>query len=285
MPSFDDRLLQVELIYGDQQLTLSQDMAITVSGSKYVDPIQNECSITIANLMRTTRDQLATHLTPFDYSQVRKHVRVSAGRVSTGLSVLYVGDIVDCQPSQPPDIILTIKSKTAQFFKNDILAQSYAIVAPLSTITGDIAKSMQLGHQFEATDRNIRNYAYTGSKALQVDNVCRAGSIDAYIDDNKLVVKNKGQSLANMSHVLSAATGMVGIPEMTEYGVRVRCLFTANVQLGGELDLVSESNPSLNGKYTIYRTGFELASRDTAFYTIIEATRYPAMFFSGILPT
>lgn len=285
MGLFDDRLIRVVLTYDDTELTLDSGLNITATGVKYVDPVQNECTIVIGNLKRETRDQLATHLTPFNYSDKRKHVKLYAGRVSTGLFLLYEGDILDCYPSQPPDILLTIKSKTAQFFKNDILAQSYAIIAPMSQISKGIADSMSLTHRFEATDKNIQNYSYTGSAIKQVDKLAEMGGVDAYIDDGQLCVKNKGVALKNSTHVLSSESGMIGIPELTEYGVRVRCLLEPTVILGGELELSSTSNPSLNGKYTNYRVGFQIASRDVPFYSIIETTRYPAIYFTSGLPT
>jgi hypothetical protein len=57
-----------------------------------------------------------------------------------------------------------------------------------------------------------------------------------------------------------------------------------DIKLGGTLTLDSVQNPSLNGYYTIYRTGFEIATRSEPFYDVIEATRYPAMFWSTSLP-
>lgn len=284
MGLFDDRIFKVELAYGETTVVLDGGLNVMATGVKYVDPTQNECTIVIGNLKRETRDQLSTHLTPFDYSNARKHVKLYAGRVSTGLFLLYEGDILDCYPSQPPDILLTIKSKTAQFFKNDIKAQSYAIIAPLSQIANGVSTSMGLSLRFEATDKNIQNYSYTGSTIKQVEKLAEIGNIDAYIDDGKLCVKNKGVALKNSTHVLSAQSGMIGIPEPTEYGVRVRCLLEPSIILGGELELNSLSNVSLNGKYTNYRIGFQIASRDIPFYSIIEATRYPALYFTGTLP-
>ena len=291
MSNFDDRLIKIELIYSAQDgtnqqilLTAEQGLNIRASGTKYADITQNECTVTIGNLKKETRDLLATQLTPFDYSQKRKSMNVYAGRVSTGLALIYSGDIVECSPSQPPDILLTIKCKTMQFFKYDLLAQSYAVDTPLSQIANDVSNSMGLALNFTANDKTIGNYAYTGSVLKQVDKLQAAGGVDAYIDDKKLIVKNKGTPLPNVSHILSQSAGMVGIPELTEYGVKCKALFTPAVSLGGTLSLQSIINKSLNGDYTIYKLGFDVCSRDTPFYTIIEATRYPAIFFNGILP-
>lgn len=288
---FDDRIVKIVFTVGDQVDTIDTSLGdpkvapfIYATGSKYVDVTQNECSLQIGNLSRQLRNTLATNLTPFDYNQPRKSVEVWAGRVSTGMFLRYSGDICTAVPSQPPDIVMNIRSRTMQFFKNDLVAQSYAATAPLSQIAADIAKQMGLNLQFEASDRNIGNYAYTGSTAGQITKLQQLGAIDAYVDDTTLVCKDKGVALANVSHVLSEDSGMVGQVELTEYGVRVKCMLSPGVKLGSTLSLTSVQNPSLNGDYTIYRTGFEIATRDVPFYDVIEATRYPQMFWSQSLP-
>ena len=287
---FDDRIVKLVFTYGDQTATIDTSTDpknppfIYATGCKFVDVTQNECSVQIGNLSRDLRNALATNLTPFDYNKPRKSIQVWAGRVSTGMFLRYQGDIVSAVPTQPPDIIMCIRSRTMQFFKNDLVAQSYAQTAPLSQIAADIAKQMGVNLQFEATDRNIGNYAYTGSTAGQIQKLQQLGAVDAYVDDNTLVCKDKGVALANVSHVLSEDSGMIGQVELTEYGVRVKCLLSPGVTLGGTLTLNSVQNPSLNGDYTIYRTGFEIATRDAPFYDVIEATRYPQMFWSQSLP-
>lgn len=287
---FDDRIVKLVFTYGDQTATIDTSLDpknppfIIASGSKFVDVTQNECNVQVGNLSRELRNALATNLTPFDYNKQRKSMQVWAGRVSTGMFLRYQGDIVSAVPTQPPDIIMNIRSRTMQFFKNDLVAQSYAVTAPLSQISSDIAKQMGLNLRFEATDRNIGNYAYTGSVTGQVQRLQQLGAIDAYVDDGTLVCKNRGVALLNDVHVLSQDTGMIGQVELTEYGIRVKCLLSPGVKLGGTLSVVSVQNPSLSGDYTIYRTGFEIATRDVAFYDVIEATKYPQMFWSQSLP-
>lgn len=289
---FDDRIVKVIFTVGNETETIdtslgdpSKPAMVVANGTKFADITQNECTLQVGGLSRQLRNMLATNLTPADYTQARKSFQIWAGRVSTGMFLRYEGDVITAVPTQPPNIIMAIRSKTMQFFKQDIVAQSYAVAnVPMSKIASDVATSMGLQLQFEATDRTIANYAYTGSKAQQVDKLGSLGGMDAYVDDNTLVCKNKGVSLANSSFVLSAESGMIGQVELTEWGVRVKCFLSPGVDLGGTLVLDTKQNPSLNGSYTIYKTGFQIATNDTPFYDIIEATRYPAAFYSASLP-
>lgn len=285
---FDDRIVKVVFTFGsdtatvDTSLNPTEPPLIIASGVKFADFTQNECTLQIANLSRELRNELATNLTPYDYNQKRKSFQIWAGRVSTGMFLRYEGDIVSGVPSQPPDIVMTFRSKTMQFFKQDILAQSYVVATPMSQIAGDVAKSLGLQLQFEATDKNVGNYSYNGSAANQVAKLGALGGVDAYVDDNTLVIKNKGVALKNASHTLSPESGLIGQVELTEFGIRTKSLLSPSVEIGGTLSLDSAQNPSLNGDYTIYKTGFEIQTRGEPFYDIIESTRYPAQFFNGL---
>ena len=80
MGKFDDRLIKVIFTYGDTQVEIDGTQAnIYARGMRYADATQNECAVTISNLRRETRDRLATQLTPFNYDQARKSVKIFAG--------------------------------------------------------------------------------------------------------------------------------------------------------------------------------------------------------------
>jgi hypothetical protein len=292
MSQFDDRIFKVEFTWGTGDITLTAGnasstnggMSISATGQKYANPLQDDCSISIANLSPKIRNLLLTQLTNFNYNQQRKTMALYAGRVSTGLFLLYSGDITQCVPSQPPDITLHVSCKTAQFYKFNILAQANAITAPMSQISAQVASAMGLKIQFEATDKNIQNYSYTGSAEKQVRALSDLGAIDCYVDGGILVVKDKGKPLQNVRYAVNSNNGMIGIPEPTDWGVRVRSLLVPNARVGGAIDLVSEKNPLLNGAYTTYKLGFQVASREVPFYTIFEATKYIDLYYNAALP-
>lgn len=292
MNQFDDRIFKVVFTWGTNTLTLTAGnasttnggLAITANGQKFANPIQDECRLSIANLAPNIRNQLLTQLTNFNYNQERKTMSLYAGRVSTGLFLLYSGDITQCYPSQPPDITLNVECKTAQFYKFNILAQANAITTPMSTIAKQVADSMGLTLQFEATDKNVQNYSYTGSALKQVNSISDLGSVDTYIDGKILVVKNRGQSLQNVRYALNSKNGMIGIPQPTDWGVQVRSFLVPNARVGCGIDLTSVLNPLLNGAYTCYKLGFQIASREVPFYTIFEATKFPELYYNTALP-
>lgn len=272
MPSLDPRIVRLSIQIGNQ-LKVFEDLAIAASGSKFANPLQNECEINVSNLSREDRAYLITETSPFNPSRTRKGVILEAGRVSTGLSRIFVGDITSCQPSQPPDIVLTIKAKTGEFNKRTLVSRTGAAVAPLSRIAGEVAKDLGLQLVFEALDKNISSYAFTGSALKQVEQLGRAGGVNAFIDDQMLVVKNRGAELQNVTSVLSAESGMVGIPELTEEGVKVTYLLDSTSRLGGRLTIDSKLNPAANGEFVIYKLNFDIATHDTPWYYTAESQR------------
>lgn len=292
MNQFDDRIFKVVFNWGSGELTLTAGnastsnggLSITAIGQKYANPIQDECRMTIANLSENARNQLLTQLTNFNYNQARKVMSLYCGRVSTGLFLLYSGDITNCTPSQPPDITLNVECKTAQFYKFNILAQANAITAPLSVIAAQVGASMDLTLQFEATDKQIQNYSYTGAASKQVNALAALGSIDCFIDGNTLVVKDRGKALQNVRYAINSQNGMIGIPETNDWGVSVRSFLVPNARVGCGIDLTSALNPLVNGAYTTYKLGFHVASRDVPFYSIFDATKFPALYYNAALP-
>lgn len=273
MPSeLDPRLLRISVEI-DGRLKSYEGLAMTASGTKYANANENECEVKITNLDKATRDYLLTETSPFNKVRKRKLLRVEAGRVSTGYGLVYQGDITNAVGAQPPDIALTLKAATGDFAKGHVVARSQPGKAPLRNVAARIAQDMGLSLTYQADEKQISNYSHTGAAAKQVVTLGQLGRVNAYVDDGTLVVKNWNTPLANRLRDVNIDTGMIGIPEFTETGVKVKMLYDNQITLGGALRVKSILNPAANGLYTVNKISFELASRDTSFYAIVEATR------------
>ena len=246
---------------------------MTASGTKYANANQNECEVKITNLDETTRNFLLTETSPFNKNKKRKILTVEAGRKSTGYVLVFAGDITNAVGAQPPDITLTLKAATGDYAKGQIIASSQPGVTPLQNISSRIAQDLGLSLIFEAKPKQISNYTFTGSAVKQVEQLGAMGRVNAYIDDLALIVKDFNAPLAKRTRELNLDTGMIGIPEFTEQGIKVKMLFDNQVVLGGGLSITSRLNPAANGLYTVSQLEFSLANRDTPFYYVASATR------------
>lgn len=248
-------------------------LAIKASGTKGATDTQNTADVTITNLSKDVRNYILTETSPFNKNRTPKKLIIEAGRVSTGTARLFVGNITKSSPTQPPDIGLNMTAQTGAFKKGDVVARSGKARENLSAIAGRVAKDLEANLTFEATDKQIANYSFSGATLRQVNALAEAGNVDAYLDDETLVVKDRDKPLKNRVKIIDNTTGMIGIPEATERGVSIKILYDLQTDLGGRVDLTSELNPALDGSYTIYKLDFDLASRETPWYWEIEASR------------
>ena len=265
MADIDDRLVRVGIEVSGSMRFYDQ-LAITATGTKFGNPNQGEAQISITNLERSVRDFILTETSPFNINRTPKRLTLEVGRVSTGVSLLYVGNIFRSQITQPPDQTLTIKCLTAQFMKGETVGLYFPGSVRLSRIVEQIAGDNGLLSEFQATDKDIANFNFTGSAIKLVERLSELGNINAFVDGNTLVVKDNNTPLTGRLQVVTSEREMIGIPQPTEQGLRVNLLYNNRTVLGGALELTSQRYPSFNGRYMIYKLGFNITNRDTAFY-------------------
>lgn len=272
MIELDPRLLRISVEVNGVMKAYDQ-LNMRATGTKFANANQNECEVVLTNLDKATRDFLLTETSPFNATRTPKRFIVEAGRLSYGLVKIFEGVIASVVPTQPPDISVTIKALTGNDKKSEVIATAQPAQTSLRRIASQVASDLGLGLAFQATDKQIANYNFTGGALKQVDKLGEVGAVDAFVDDSRLIVKNRGAALTGQLRVLNVDTGMIGIPEVTERGVKVKYLLDNSSVLGGALRLESAIYPTVNGDYTIYKLGFDIANRDTPFYWIAEASR------------
>lgn len=271
MPQIDPRIVRVSLEL-DGEVRTYDGLAVTARGSKTTGATRNECEITIDNLSRDVRNSILTDTSPFTKTRKRRRVIVEAGRQRDGVFRLFEGEVVSSSPSQPPDISLTIRAQTGAYHAGVIVARAGSSLERVSSIAARVASDLGVSLQFEAEDKQVSNPSFTGAALRQVDLLGALG-YNAYLDDQTLVVKNLGVPLAGRTRILNKDTGLVGVPEVTERGVKVTCLLDRHLAVGGALELESDLNPSCNGAYAIFKLDFDVATHAEPFYHIIEASR------------
>lgn len=268
----DDRIVKVSIEVNGKIRTY-QDLAVTAQGMKYGNPNQNECTLRIANLKKEVRDYILTETSPFNKNRTPKSVRIEAGRQSYGTFLVYSGNVVSATPSQPPDVWLDIKCLTGNFQKGNIVSRTAPPVSSLKEIGKQVANDLSFGYLFQATDKNITNYNFTGGALNQINKLQEMGNIDAYVDNDVLTIKDANVPLNGIVQRVSEKNGLVGFPEITEQGVKIKFFLSPQTAVGGTLQLASEANPAANGSYVIYKLGFDISYRDDPFYWIAEGKR------------
>lgn len=243
-----------------------EGLRVRAGGTKFANAQQNECTLTVTGLSMTTRDHLLTETSPFNSNRTPKRLMIEVGRVSTSLFRIFIGDIVSAEPSSPPDVDVIIKAKTQAAQAGNVVSIASGPLSKLSAISQRVADEIGLGLDFQAIDKNVSNFSYTGAALKMVNLLQDSGGVRAFIDDEILIVKNYGQALSGRIRILSVDTGMVGIPKATEKGLDVTFLIDSESLLGGMLRLDSKMNKSLNGDYVIDQLKFDVASHEDPFF-------------------
>lgn len=272
MAEIDPRIVRLTIeVRG--QLKVYEGLDIKSTGCKYANPLQNEAQVEVTNLTKADRDYILTATSPYNEDRTPKTLLLEAGRKSYGVTKIYRGDISSCEPSEPPDIVLTFKCKTNQYLKGNIIQTSQPSVSTLRAIAAQTAVDNALKLNFQAPDMNVSNYSFTGPSIQQVDRLAALGKLDVFADDEQLVVKEQGVPLSGKVRVLNKSSGLVGIPKLTEQGLKVTYMLDNTTVEGGGLQIFSEVYPTVNGLYVIYKLGWNITSRDTPFYWQPECVR------------
>ncbi len=270
----DSRITRIG-IQIDSELKTYEDISFYASGVKFSNLNQGQAEITLLNLARDERERLMTECSPFNSNPARKSVIIEAGNEKQGTSVLYKGDIFRVSVSGKPDIGLTLKCLTGNYNKNSVVAKSFDSTADIKDIAQSVADSNGLKLSFEGVVKKIGSAILNGTAFDQIKQLSSMTNDNVYVDNETLVIKEKLKPLKGTSvKVLNLNTGMIGVPESTENGVKVTMLYDPTVAVGSSLRISdSVMSPILNGDYVVYKLNFDISSRDKNYYLIAEANR------------
>lgn len=274
--SFDNRLVSLSVTVDGQKKTYDQNYDIRATGVKYTDGSLGECAVRIDNISKDDRDYLVTKTSPWIVPRNYVNIDLQIGRVSTGLFLLFTGQATAANPTQPPDIGLIFTSLSMGALLGNIGNLSMGPMSTLKTIAQQVANQLQVPLDYRAqSNPQVGNYAFNGALVKQVRKLNELGPVNAFIDNNKLIVLDSNPSAPTGSAIMvSPATGMVGVPEVSELGVRVRMLVRGEIKVGSYVTVQSNNNKAANGTFFVYKLSFEIASRETPFYWIIEGRKY-----------
>jgi len=268
--AFDGRLIELDIALPTGTLTFSEGFAIYASGQKFFSANSASCECRIYNLTQAQRQQIITLSSPLKQPRTPVAMTLKAGRKSSGLFLLYTGQVILADVLQPPDIGIVLRSLANNFLTGSIQNVQFAASAPISSIAQGIAKNGGWLLNNQATDKTISNFSYTGTPLDGVEELNNMGGIQACVDNGTLTLVDSDKAVANSNYMLNSGTGMVGIPQVTDQGIIVKMMLNNKIQIGGNVTVQSVINPAANGKYKIMQIHYEIASRDQPFwYTLV----------------
>lgn len=270
----DQRIVIVTLI-ADGVSTTYEGLSIEAKGIKTSETVMSQCDVTILNLKREDRERILKETNPFFINQGKRiSIIVEAGRESYGTTVLYTGRVFRSNGTPKPNLGVVLKCIQGFDNKAKIVSRSATEVTDLSSIARWVAEDNGYNLSFEITDKKIARYSFTGSSQAALTQLeALTDGANVYVDNKTLYIKNSDQPAKGLPvRILDKTSGLL-TAEGTEYGVKVKMLFDSVTKIGGQIDLTSENNPSLNGSYVVRKLPFHITSRGQPFYYVAECNR------------
>lgn len=282
----DKRIAYVEIQTpsGDKQI---KNIGMKFRVNRKMSENGSTANVSIANLAKEDVEYLTTYVSPYVDQSKRKRINIYAGYESTGVGMIFSGDIYTALPDGLPDTWLNIEAKTNYYNHQNITTCSFS-----NTSTKEIALNIsnQMGLQLSWESKSqklIDSFNHSGAKSKLINYLNRLDNFTAFIDNGLLKIidknseppeeqtknvdNNKNNSLSNKKQAgyikyINADSGLIGIPQPDEYGVRIKTLLDPTVNLGEWFKLESKRLPIINGLYQVYELTFDGATREPQFY-------------------
>lgn len=269
--AFDPRIVQLSLEF-EEGTQVFEGLTIYAQGQKFESATTSFCEIKVFNLTKDQRNYILSRTSPLNPNRIPVKMTLDVGRESYGTFRLYEGGISKSSVTQPPDIGIILTAFTNNVQIGVILNNQKNEIAQLSSIAQTIADNNGVVLDFQAADKQIRNYMYSGSAAFQVKDLNEVGGILAFIDNGTLTVLDAGTPAKAPPRLVSADTGMIGVPQFSDNGITVKVMIDNTIQIAHLITINSIEVPAANGDWIVQKIFFEVASRDQAFWYTLECT-------------
>ena len=269
--------VQIQTPSGDKEI---HNISIHGRITRKMSETGSSAKISIANLAREDVEYLTTYVSPYVDQSKRKRINVFAGYESTGVAQIFSGDIYSALPEGMPDTWLNIEAKTEYFNQQNIIT-----FATSDTTAQNLAVNIanQLGVNLvwrSKSQKLIDAFNFAGAKAKLLYKFNLVDAFRAFIDNGNMYVVDideeppEDKTSGNTSNTkksgyikyITPDSGLIGIPQPDEYGVKVKILLDPAVQLGDWFKLESKMLPIVNGFYQVYEMTYDFATREPQYY-------------------
>lgn len=282
--------VQIQTPSGDKEI---RNIGMKFRVNRKMSETGSTANVSIANLSREDVEYLTTYMSPYIDQSKRKKINIFAGYENTGVGLIFSGDIYSALPEGLPDTWLNIEAKTNYYNQQNIISYS-STAATTKQIAENYAAQSGLQLVWESTSQKvIDSFNYSGAKAKMLNALNKMDDFIIFIDNGLLKVMDKiserpaqiepekqatapqsTQTRQDVSTTKKAGyvkyinqdSGLIGIPQPDEYGVKFKVLLDPTINLGDWIYLASKRLPIVNGYYQVYELTFDGATRETQFY-------------------
>lgn len=267
--------VQIQTPSGDKEI---HNISLHGKITRKMSETGSSADISIANLAREDVEYLTTYTSPYVDQSKKKRINIFAGYESTGVAQIFSGDIYSALPEGKPDTWLNIKAKTEFFNQQNIITMTQNNIT-VKNLAQNVSSELKTEFVWRSKlQKTIDNFNFAGAKAKLINRLNKIGGIRAFIDNNTLYVvdideeppkeeiQNSSTKESGTIKLINKDSGMIGIPQPDEFGVKVKILLDPAVNLGDWFKLESEMLPIVNGFYQVYEMSYDFATREPQYY-------------------
>lgn len=267
--------VQIQTPSGDKEI---HNISLHGKITRKMSETGSSAEISIANLAREDVEYLTTYTSPYVDQSKKKRINIFAGYESTGVAQIFSGDIYSALPEGKPDTWLNIKAKTEFFNQQNIITMTQNNITA-KNLAQNVSSELKTEFVWRSKlQKTIDNFNFAGAKAKLINRLNKIGGIRAFIDNNTLYVvdideeppkeetQNSSTKESGTIKLINKDSGMIGIPQPDEFGVKVKILLDPAVNLGDWFKLESEMLPIVNGFYQVYEMSYDFATREPQYY-------------------
>lgn len=219
-------------------------------------------TVEIAGLKYDTIDQLTT-LAFSPLKAAKNLIQISAGDEEHGMAVVFQGEITDASAdfNQAPNIWLKLSCQTAYYALLEAKGPTTIKGSqPAATFIEQQCKAMGYTFRNDGVTAQLKNSVFNGSPVEQAQAAANEVGADFWIEDNVAVLSPRGEKKGK-AFKLNKDTGLLGYPKLSNEGVQVEALFSAEFHIGGIVELKSIV-PKASGNWYITKVSHELVAHD-----------------------
>lgn len=212
---------RVRLIVGDTQGIQIDDLRMVFTVTRSIISFPNQLELRIYNLSRTTQVLIEEKFTK---------VFLFAG-YGDNLQLIFKGDIQNVSlSSNGVDGITTIFSGDGHLdFLTTTFSKTFSPTVPLKTIITELAKSFKntsIGTLNGLANKAspLRSTTLDGHTASQLDKLAKTFEFEWKIENGVFTTSASKNTLSKSAVVVSAETGLLEVPVVTEIGVNIKTL-------------------------------------------------------------
>lgn len=246
---------------GQGNTVIIEDLGMTAKIDKAGPPEFGKCSVEIYGLSLEVMEQLST-LSMHPLFIRRNYLNVFAGDDQNGMTQVFAGTITSAtvDMNSAPEIKFKIEARIGFF--GSLTAQGPSAISgtqPASTFIENQAKKAGFLFENQGVNTQLKNCVFTGSPVEQMKQAARQIGAELVIDDTKVILIPNGSAVKGTVPVLSAQTGLLGYPTMTQNGIECKAIFNPDFRFAGIVEIKSIV-PKVSGQWRIIKLSHSLSA-------------------------